>query len=115
MNEARTCHKAILYNNKLFVFGGIDKYERQLNSVEMFSTETNKFVMVAPMKIARKDFACCRVGNLVYVVGGWNDAYGGPTKLVEIYNIDSNTWTDAVDFPVAESDLHACAVNNKLE
>ena len=81
----------------------------------MFSTETNKFVMMAPMKTARSDFGCCRVGNLVYVVGGWNDADGSPTKLVEIYNMASNTWTDGVDFPVKEFDLHACAVDNKLE
>ena len=66
------------------------------------------------MKIARSHFACCRVGNLVYVVGGW---LGGvnDTKSVEIYNMDSNTWSDGVDFPVATCDLQACAVNNKLE
>ena len=115
MNEARCCHKVIVYNNKLFVFGGIDKNERRLNSVEMFSTETNKFVMMAPMKIGRRGFACCRVGNLVYVVAGCMGYGRGNTKSVEIYNMDSNTWTDGVDFPVDKRLLHACAVNDKLE
>ena len=112
MNEARSSHKVIVYNNKLFVFGGFGK-DGPLNSVEMFSPETKKFVMMAPMKFARSDFGCCRVRNLVYVIGG---ATGfADTKSVEIYNMDSNTWTDGVDFPVAEYNLYACAVNNKLE
>ena len=110
MNEARSLHKVIAYKNKLFVFGGYD--DGYLNSVEMFSPETNKFVMLAPMKIARSDFACCRVGNLVYVIGGWIDDVD--VKSVEIYNLDSNTWADGVDLPVALFRLQACAVNNKL-
>ena len=111
LNEARSDHKAIVYKNKLFVFGGYGK-DRFLNSVEMFSPENQKFVMVAPMKIARSNFACCRVGNLVYVIGGWTGY--SKTTSVEIYNLDNNTWTDGVDFPGAGHGLYACAVNDKL-
>ena len=112
MNEARYGHKVIVYNSMLFVLGGMCN-EGLLNSVEMFSPETNKFVMLASMRIPRSRFACCRVGNLVYVVGG---SIGGVcTKSVEIYNMDSNSWTDGVDFPVATVALAACAVNSKLE
>ena len=113
MIQARKRHKVIVYKKKLFVFGGRG-YEGQLNSVEMFSPETNKFVKMTTMTIARSDCACCRVGNLVYVVGGINSG-GGNTKSVLIYNLDSNTWTYGVDLPVAEWNLYACAVNNKLK
>ena len=113
LNEARYDHRVIVYSNKLFVFGGIDDDGECLNSVEMFSPEDRKFVMMAPMKIARSDFACCRVGNLVYVIGGWT--LGGKTKSVEIYNLDRNAWTDGVDFPIVAHELYACAVNNKLQ
>ena len=112
MNEARSSHKVIVYKKKLFVFGG-DGKDGVLNSVEMFSPETNKFVMMAPMKIARRYFGCCRVGNLVYVVGGDIGGYEA-TKSVEVFNMDRNTWTDGVDLPVAEWNLYACVVNNKL-
>ena len=114
MNEARYDHSSIVYNNKLFVFGGIGEGGRRINTVEMFSTEANEFVIMAPMKIARGSFACCRVGNLVYLVGGTTN--NGKTKSVEIYNLDNDTWTDGVDFPVVEYfyDLHTCVVNNKL-
>ena len=111
INEARQLPKVIAYKNKLFVFGGLGK-DDILNTVEMFSPETKKFVMMAPMKIARSQFGCCRVGNFVYVVGGAN--YCCNINSVEIYNMDTNTWTDGVDFSVAEYVLQACAVNNKL-
>ena len=80
----------------------------------MYSPDTKKFIMMAPMKIAREEFACCRVGNLVYVVGGWTLACKD-TKSVEIYNLDTNVWCDGTNFPVADSHSQACAVNNKLE
>ena len=117
MNEARSSHKIIVYKKKLFVFGGCGKDDKLLNSVEMFSPENQKFVMMAPMKIARYSFACYRVGNLVYVIGGWIP-YGRnsccPTKSAEVYNLDSNTWTDAKDFPVGGNTIYACAINDKL-
>ena len=95
------------------MFGGWGEDWKELNSVEMFSQETNQFVMMAPMKIARDDFACCRIGKHVYVVGG--RIFGvDETRSVEIYNMDTDIWTDGVDFPVAEHLLHACVVNNKL-
>ena len=67
--QARSYCKLIAYKNKLFVFGGRVNYEKSLKSVEMYSTDTNKFVLMAPMKIARYKFGCCRVGNLVYIIG----------------------------------------------
>ena len=113
MIQSRQDHKVIVYKKKLFVFGGRGE-DGFLNTVEMFSLENKKFVEMAPMKIARSSFACCRVGNLVYVIGGYIGG-GDKTESVEIYGMDSNTWTDGVDFPFATFALAACAVNNKLE
>ena len=113
MIQARHNHKVIVYKNKLFLFGGCISYDDEaLNSVEMYSPETNRFTMMAPMKIARSEFACCRAGNLVYVIGG--RVKGGWTSSVEIYNIDTNTWTDGMNSPIGSPGLFACAVDNKL-
>ena len=67
---------------------------------------------MAPMKIARRDFACCRVGNLVYVVGGEIDP--NKTSSVEIYNLDTDSWSFGTDLPVPGSFEYACAVSNKI-
>ena len=113
MKEARWNHSAIVYKHKLFVFGGCSK-DGPLNTVEMCSPSTNKFVKMAPMKFPRTDFTSCRVGNLVYVVGGWILGSDN-TKSVEVYNLDTNIWSDGGDFPGYENvKLYACAVNDKL-
>ena len=67
--------------------------------------------MVAPMMRARSDFACCRVGNKVYVIGGWTGGITS-TKTVEVYNLDANTWNDGVDLPEGDWGLRGSAVRN---
>ena len=74
----------------------------------MYSPETNKFIIMATMKIARESFACCRVGNLVYVIGERTKDYKNISS-VEIYSLDSNTWCYGTDIPFVEPDLYACA------
>ena len=71
---------------------------------------------MAPTNIARTDFACCKVGNLVYVICGWvsNGSDRHITKSLEVYNLDGNTWTDEGDFPGIGHGLYACAVKDKL-
>ena len=111
MIQARSSHRVVVYKNKLFVFGGYASRNGTLNSVEMYSPDTNKFTMMAPMKIPRYGFACCGVGNIVYVIGGWT--VSGKTKSVEIYNLDTNIWFVGPNFPfnLQEMELHGCAVN----
>ena len=111
MIQSRKDHKVIVYNNKLYVFGGV--YDNKLlNTVEMYSPDANKFITMSPMKTARHDFGCCRVGNLVYVMGGWDkDKW---TNSVEIYNLDDDTWTFGEELPVAGYKLSACTVHNEL-
>ena len=106
MIQARKDHKVIVYNNKLFVFGGVNKFN-YFNTVEMYSPDTNKFITMAPMETSHHRITCCRVGDLVYVIGG--------TNFVEIYNLDTNVWCDGTYIPVMTMLSHACAVNNKLE
>ena len=112
MVQARSDHQVVVYNDKLFVFGGKDKEHNSLNSVEMYCSKTNNFIMMAPMKHARYRFACCRVGNLVYAIGG---SYKFP-KSMEVYNLDTNVWTDGVDSPGYDCHQHvyACAVDNYI-
>ena len=100
MIEYRCFHRVIVYKSKLFIFGGRHFNGEHFNTVEMYSPFANKFVKKAPMKIARSAFSCCRVGNHVYVIGGCTGKNKKPTKSVEIYNLDNDTWSDGADLPV---------------
>ena len=110
---SRSQHCSIVYKGKLYVFGGYNNEGSQghLKSVEMYSPKSNKFVMMSPMKKARSSFACCRVKNLVYVVDGrcYND------YSMEIYNLDTDTWSKGVDFPFScTSGFRACALKYEI-
>ena len=100
MIQTRFFHQVIVYKSKLFIFGGRHFNGEHFNTVEMYSPFANKFVKKAPMKIARSAFSCCRVGNHVYVIGGCTGKNKKPTKSVEIYNLDNDTWSDGADLPV---------------
>ena len=111
---SRTQHSSITYKGRLYIFGGVDDINYEvLNSVEMYSPDTKKFVMMAPMKNARFRFGCCRIGNLVYVVGGRQYLMDNITSM-EIYNLDNNTWSDGADFPESMLVSSACAVKHKI-
>ena len=108
MNVGRDSAGAVVGSeDRLFVFGGQNDSLYELSSVEMYSPRTNEFTLVAPMKIKRWDLGACRVGNLVYVMGGevfeYDDESGdheyGLTDSVEIYNMDTDEWSGGVDLP----------------
>ena len=114
MLQARKDHKVVSYKEKLFVFGGSDVDGKNLCSVELFSLETKRFVDLAPMRVARSDFACCKAGSNVYVIGGMTD--DGPTDTIEVYNLDTDTWEWGTKLPEeVNQPVHACALRNKLE
>ena len=125
MTQKRQSHSVIVYKNQLFVFGGCDTEYNSLKSVEKYTPKENKFVTMAPMKIARDSFACCRVENLVYVIGGNTQcSQQGPSGFstvvhnsVEVYNLDSNVWTEGKDCPGTNlfSKWHACVLDKKLK
>ena len=107
--QARYNHRAIVYQQKLYVFAGSDG-NGVLNSVKMFSSITNEFVMITPLKIARDWFGCCRVDNFVYIIGGFTR--NGITRSVEVYDLERNSWSDGVDFPYNARMSYACTVSN---
>ena len=114
MARARKEHKVVAYKEKLFVFGGSDVDGGSLNSVEMYSPNANRFVSMAPMRLGRSDFACCRAGSKVYVIGGFTNY--GQTDTVEIYDLNADTWDWGIPLPrEVTQPLHACDVSSKLD
>ena len=109
MMQARYEHKAVVFRKKLFIFGGRGE-STKLNTVEMFSPIANKFVMMAPMKITRSWFGCCRANNLVYIVGGRDEET--VFNSVEVYDLENNTWSKGADLPCGAECVVTCAVTN---
>ena len=52
----------------------------------------------APMPTPRTEVAVTILGDNVYVIGGF-DKSGRVTNVVEVYNINNNSWTRADPLP----------------
>ena len=104
----RCGHRAVAYDEKLFVIGG-DSEEHVISSVEVYSSKTNQFSFVAAMNIPRFNFGCCIVDSRLYVIGGSFNSDGSPTDTVEIYDFEKNKWKSGPSLPMK---LHDFACTN---
>ena len=99
----RCGHSAVVHNKKFFVIGGVDQGDfdenRELSSVEVYSSVTNQFSFVSPMSRARVNFGCSVFNNKLVVFGGSVSATG-ITDSVEVYDIENDVWSEGPSLPL---------------
>jgi MYXO-CTERM domain-containing protein len=97
MKGPRAFHGAVrLPNGKVFVAGGSDGKNR-LASAEIYDPVANVWTPVAPMNVARSspEATLLLSGNVLVTNGSVDGVSLVATKVVEIYNPASNTWSMA--------------------
>jgi len=72
----RTSHAAVIYNNKMYVFGGFSG-EEYLNDLHEFDLETETWTEITPqcrgdIPAPRSRFCAAVHGDCMYILGGWN-------------------------------------------
>lgn len=98
-------YKAVYAAGKIYVAGGnyipAGEYaSKGSDKLFIYDTETDKWLLGAPMLQASADYAIGMYGDsLIYVIGGY-DKQSGYTFLngAQIYNIKSNTWTEGTEY-----------------
>ena len=96
--QRREGHGAVANNDKFFVIGGSSiKYE-EVNSVELYSSQTNQFTFVTQMNIGRSYFGCCIFKNKILVYGGCFKT--NCTDSVEVYDIENDVWSEGPKLPL---------------
>jgi len=104
LSEARNGLSAIAAGNKVFFAGGYRKFDSIDDGPYDFSTRVDIYDIAtntwstAELKEARSGMAVAAAGNKVFFAGGHyiNDpmtGQGGMSKLVDVYDLSSNTWT----------------------
>lgn len=83
---------AVSWGKYIFVCGGIsgNSATEDTDYVEKYSTETDSWSLVSPMKYKRSDFAMVALGKYLYAIGGTSN--GSPVEKVSyriIYSIYS--------------------------
>ena len=116
MNLGRIGHRAVEYQGKIYVFGGITQEPSPgtLDDVEVYDPATQTWETLSPMPTSRQFPAICNIGDVVYVLGGGvSYPYPGSTTI-EAYNITEDNWEEKADLKIGILDLNACEIDGKI-
>lgn len=101
---ARNSGSATL-GDKIFVFGGSLPNSQYSNKLYTYDVVENNWTMLANLPTGRETKGEI-VNNKLYVIGGYN---GTSNNLIDIYNIESNTWESPFVMPTGVS-AHSTSV-----
>ncbi len=90
---ARTGHKAIAYNGKMYVFFGMGS-GGALDDVWEYNPQTKEWTHITPggqQPVARYDHSAKLMGNMVWLFGG-QDNNGDALSDLWAYNFSNNQW-----------------------
>ncbi|HOV25385.1 MAG TPA: S8 family serine peptidase [Pseudobacteroides sp.] len=111
MPERRALHSEAVYNNLIYIMGGIDNNLNTVNTVRVYNPSTDTWQSKANMLTARSDAASAVLNGKIYVAGGFNGVH---LQSLEEYDPATNTWTAKANMPTARSSLGLVAYNGKL-
>ncbi len=112
MTTARGGFGVAVVGGKIYVIGGTNENNEQLNIVEEYSPVTNTWSSKMSMPTPRSGFATAVYDNKIYVIGGTvGNGYVGNN---EVYDPVSNTWETKASMPTPRADLSANLVNGQI-
>ncbi|MFC7000010.1 Kelch repeat-containing protein [Rufibacter roseus] len=109
-HPARSSGSAVL-GNKIYIFGGRSASSTFSNKLLSYDTSTDTWTVLADMPVA-KETAGEIVNGKLYVIGGFNET---SSNQVNIYDIESNTWSNtSITLPVSISAHATTVVGNNI-
>jgi len=118
LNHARKGHAAVVYNDKLWVAGGMLADGSISSSVETIDLDdlnasgsrarNNVFEIAPSMTAGRKNFKLVVVKGTLYAVGG------DSTGTIEAYDEYTNSWMLECAFPNYRRYFSVCVYNDKI-
>lgn len=110
----RAYANAMHYNNKIFVAGGNDG--QNYNDTWMYDIDTDNWSRKADVPLSFVQRAQAKIGNKLYVIGGFNQFNSSYSNALLEYDMDNNTWAAKTAFPVTGGlrNMAAFVINNEL-
>ena len=103
----RLAPRAVAYKNFIYIIGGKQQNGGSTNCIEKFDTRTGEIIIIQEkLQVPRCYFAIAKNGHLVYIMGGYvakNHVKSVSTKLVEIFNLSSETVEEGKSLPFENS------------
>ena len=118
MPTARWSLGTCVVDGKIYAIGGNIQYPTISSAVEVYDPATDTWSVKAPMPTARYSLATSFVNGKIYAFGGWR-ASGGSAgdpiyKIVEEYDVNTNTWIRKTDMPLTIALLSTETLNGKI-
>ena len=100
--EGRLASAAVTVAGKIYIFGGYtvaeDGDEVSTPEVFAFDPKTGRYEAKADMPTPVDDTVAVPYQNrFIYLISGWHDE--GNVQLVQMYDTQTNAWTEATPFP----------------
>lgn len=88
-------------DGKIYVIGGNNNGKVQ-NQIYVYDPKQNKWIEKVSMNEGREGVAIAVIEHKIYVIGGYGEDNSGSKtylKTVEIYDINTDSWTKGVEIP----------------
>ena len=79
---------------------------------KLYDVINNSWSIGTSLGVKRGDFATARVGNKVYLIGGFEN--GVATARIDEYNLDTDSWARKTDLAWPRYGISAVTVNNDI-
>ncbi|MDD9976099.1 MAG: sigma-70 family RNA polymerase sigma factor, partial [Candidatus Poribacteria bacterium] len=122
MNHARGGASVSVVNGKIYVMGGVGWPQIPnhpgpfLSSVEVFNPETNHWKEVAEMPTPKGFHTASVIDGKIYVIGGGfrGDDQFKYLSTVEVYDPETDRWTQEPDMPIGKWGHRAEVINENI-
>ncbi len=110
------CNSCCAYNGKIYAMHAQQNGCYDSGMISVYDPVTDSWTSKNPQRTSLS-YVCLEVVNgLIYSIGGGPGQCqpGGVTNLVEIYNPDTDTWTNGPSMLTPRYSFGTCAINNVL-
>ena len=129
VSESWTTKAGILYpfteyasaviDSKIYVMGGFDEFNDPMNLDvnQIYDTRTDSWSFGTPIPTAVKSAACVSSVSFpskIFLIGGELTTDGSSTNIVQIYNIERDTWSVGASMPTARFGIAVAALNGSI-
>ncbi|XP_041077142.1 kelch-like protein 36 [Polyodon spathula] len=113
MIKGRGWHSMCTLQEHIYAIGGSDDHVETMErfdilSVERFSPQCNQWTRVAPLFQATSESGVAVLGSKIYILGGYSWENTVFSKIVQVYDLETNKWTRGVDLPKCIAGVSAC-------
>lgn len=114
--EATSDGGTFTIGSDIFVVGGYDQtYSTAPNTLIKIDTVSLSRTTLAPLLTSRGDFSVAMLNGTVYVVGGWRfDDFCTPSRVMEAYDPDTNTWSTKEPMVLGRADFALAVMGGHL-